>query len=104
MLKNPIAIAVLAVIVVAGGVWLYMYSTDPLHDSCRHVLADWDNLGPKTADALYDSLTDAQKARTTRAGTRMYLDTACRIESDIGDTTVEQVRAKMEQNLSAPAP
>ena len=52
----------------------------------------------------YDSLTDAQKARTTRAGTRMYLDTVCRTETEGEDLSIGEVRARMERNLTAPAP
>ena len=101
MFKNPIALAVLALVVIGGGVWLYLYSTNPLNSSCRKLLADWDRLGPPAADALYDSLTPEQQTKTTRVGTRMYLDTVCQTETEQEDLTVSEIRERMDKNLSA---
>jgi hypothetical protein len=103
MFKNPIALGILALLVVGGGVWLYLYSTDPLHSSCRKVIADWYGLGVPAADAVYDSLSDQAKARTTREGTRMYLDTVCRMETAEEDLAISDIRDKLERNLSAEA-
>ena len=104
MLKNPIGLAILAVVAIAGGVWFYFYANDPLHSSCRKLMANWAADGPRTADALYDSLPEAAKARTTREGTRMYLDTVCRTETEDEDVAIGDIRDRMVRNLSAPAP
>lgn len=101
MFKNPVALGILALVVIGGGVWLYLYSNDPLHTSCRKLLADWEHLGPPAADALYDSLTPEQKAKTTRVGTRMYLDTVCQTETEQEDLTISEIRERMDRNLTA---
>lgn len=102
MLKtHPVATGVLALVVIGGGVWLYLYSSDPLHSSCRKVVADWYGLGVPAADAVYDSLSDRAKARTTREGTRMYIDTFCRMETAEQDVAISELRDKLERNLSA---
>ena len=63
---HPVAgLAVLALLV-AGGVWLYLWSSDPLNQTCREVNADPHGFGERAGDAVYDSLSDRAKSRTTR--------------------------------------
>ena len=101
MLKNPIAMTVLAVLVGGAGMWLYFYSTDPLNTSCRKIMADWYGEGVRTADAVYDSLPERAKAKTTREGTRMYVDTVCRTEVADEDVAISDLRDRLERNLTA---
>ncbi len=101
MFKNPVGLAILAAIVIGGGVWFYFYETDPLHTSCNKLMAAWDTKGQQAADALYDSLSDRAKAKTTRAGTRMYLDSVCRTETENEDLALTSLRDRMERDLSA---
>jgi hypothetical protein len=104
MLSNPrtIVTAIFALLVIAGGVWFYFYSQSPLNSSCRKVMADWQGKGIPAADAVYDSLSAQAKARTTREGTRMYIDTVCRTETDMEDVAISDLRDKLERNLTAP--
>jgi hypothetical protein len=104
MFKHPVALGVLALLVIGAAVWLYLYSSDPIHSSCRKVMADWEGLGLRAADAVYDSLSDRAKAKTTRTGTRMYIDTVCRTETADQDLAISDIRDKLERNLSAEGP
>jgi hypothetical protein len=79
MKSHPLGALIVLAILIAGGVWLYLWSTDPLNQTCQDVNQDPHGFGMRAADAIYDSLSDRAKAKTTREVTRMHVTTFCSI-------------------------
>lgn len=94
-----VALGVFAVLI-AGGVWLYLWSTNPLNQTCRQVNEDPEGLGMRAADAIYDSLSDRAKTRTTRDVTRMHVVTFCSINDD--KKVLSEMRDQIERDATAP--
>jgi hypothetical protein len=102
MKKNPIPALVALAVLIGAGVWLYIWSTDPLNQTCKEVNADPHGFGIRAADAIYDSLSDGAKARTTREVTRGHVVTFCAINDP--KKVLSVMRDQIERDATTPGP
>jgi hypothetical protein len=99
---HPIPALVVLALLIAGGVWLYMWTTDPLNQTCREVNADPYGFGERAGDALYDSLSDRAKARTTRDVTRMHVVSFCSVNDQ--KKVLSDMRDQIERDAAGGTP
>jgi hypothetical protein len=86
--------------VLAGaGVWLYIWTTDPLNQTCKQVNADPHAFGITAADAIYDSLSERARARTTREVTRGHVVAFCSINDE--NKSLSAMRDQIERDAAA---
>ena len=97
---NPLASGAVAIAVVAGLLWLYLSSTDPLDLTCASVNADPNGAGTEAANAVYTGLSGQARTHTTPAITRAYLLMRC---NEYPEATMAQIRDRLEHNLHATA-
>jgi hypothetical protein len=102
MKRNPIPALIVLALLIGGGVWLYLWSTDPLNQTCADVNADPHGFGIRAADAIYDSLSDRAKARTTREVTRMHVTTFCSINDP--KKVLSAMRDQIERDATSGTP
>jgi hypothetical protein len=102
MKKNPIPALIVLALVIAGGVWLYIWSTDPLNQTCRDVNEDPHGFGIRAADAIYDDLSERARAKTTREVTRMHVVTFCSINDP--KKSLSAMRDQIERDATGESP
>jgi hypothetical protein len=97
---NPISALVVLALLGGAGVWLYMWTTDPLNQTCRQVNEDPHGFGERAGDAIYDSLSDRAKTRTTREVTRAHVVSFCSINDP--KKVLSDMRDQIERDATAP--
>ena len=97
---HPVAALVPLALLIAVGVWIYFWTTNPLNQTCREVNADPYGFGERAADTLYDSLSERAKSRTSREVTRMHVVSFCSINDQ--KKVLSDMRDQIERDATAP--
>jgi hypothetical protein len=99
---HPVGALVMLAVLAGIGAVLYIWTTDPLNQTCREVNADPYGFGIRAADAIYDSISDRARARTTREVTRMHVVSFCSVNDE--KKVLSDMRDGIDRDAEAPTP